>query len=74
MHNTLGVPIVIGQLSEGCNLLTGKQSNSVQQCIAAIGEHRLDDQVALAGVIDEPGYIPCESAERKPEVPLQSRK
>ena len=59
MHDTLGVPIVICQLSEGWNFLTGKQSNSVQQRIAAISEHRLDDQVALAGVVDEPGYIAC---------------
>lgn len=69
MHYTLGVPIVIGQLSKGWNLLTGKQSNSVQQCIAAIGEDRLDDQIALAGVVDEPSYIPCKSVEGRSEVP-----
>ena len=59
VHHTRGVPIIVGQLSEGWNLLTGKQGNAVQQRIAPIGEDRLDDKVALAGVIDEPGYIPC---------------
>lgn len=62
VHYTLGVPIIIGQLSEGWNFLTGKQGNAVQEGIASVGEDRLDDKVALAGVIDEPGYIPCNTS------------
>lgn len=71
MHNTLGVPIIIGQLGEGRDLFAGKQGDSVQQCIAAICKHGLDDQIALAGVIDEPSYIPCKPVWQRLEVLLQ---
>lgn len=74
MHNTLGVPIVIGQLSEGRDLFAGKQGDSVQQCIAAIRKHGLDDQVALAGMVDEPSYIPCKPVGHRPEVLLHKMK
>ena len=54
-----GLTIVVSQLAGPGYEFSAEECHPIPECAAALCEHRLDGQVAAAGVVDEAGHIAC---------------